>query len=531
MQEAHDRQQNSPAAPIGDGAPSGADILPPPRTFGGVLVRLGPGLIIAGSIVGSGELIATTKVGAESGFWLLWLILIGCLIKVFAQVEIGRYTIVHGKTALAGLNEVPGPRVGRTNWVVWYWLVMTCLSVAQQGGILGGVGQAMMISFPLTEQGRAYNSAQDELTRARVQVAVKQLQEGVASPEVQKIKSSITTLETKVKTIGAPKDVLIWCVIIALPTAVILVLGQYGLIQFLSTALVAGFTFTTVITVILLQMKPTWAISAAELAQGMSFQLPPAPAAASSTFSPMATAMAAFGIIGVGAAELIMYPYWCLEKGYARFTGPRDDSPGWADRARGWMRVMMWDAGLCMIVYTVATLAFYLLGAAVLGRAGLNPSGGDLVRTLSEMYVPVFGTWAPAVFLIGAFAVLYSTFFVACASNARVAADGVRVFSVGGATPAAHQWWVKLLCGLIPLIALGVYWVYPEPGALVMASGAAQAIMLLMLGVAVLWFRYRRSDKRLLSGRLWDALLWISCIGLVIAGLWTLVEQIRKLTG
>ena len=55
----------------------------PPTTFGKALLRIGPGLIIAGSIVGSGELIATTKVGAESGFWLLWLIIIGCVIKVF----------------------------------------------------------------------------------------------------------------------------------------------------------------------------------------------------------------------------------------------------------------------------------------------------------------------------------------------------------------------------------------------------------------------------------------------------------------
>jgi Mn2+/Fe2+ NRAMP family transporter len=51
----------------------------PPRTLGATLLRLGPGMIIAGSIVGSGELIATTKAGAEAGFWLLWLIIAGCV--------------------------------------------------------------------------------------------------------------------------------------------------------------------------------------------------------------------------------------------------------------------------------------------------------------------------------------------------------------------------------------------------------------------------------------------------------------------
>ena len=97
----------------------------PPTAIGGILRRLGPGLIVAGSIVGSGELIATTKTGAEAGFWLLWLIVIGCVIKVFCQVEFGRYSIVTGKSTMTGLAEVPGPRIaGRGNWIVWYWFLM-----------------------------------------------------------------------------------------------------------------------------------------------------------------------------------------------------------------------------------------------------------------------------------------------------------------------------------------------------------------------------------------------------------------------
>ena len=56
---------------------------PAPTRFFDILKHLGPGIIIAGSIVGSGELIATTLVGAKTGFVLLWLIVLGCVIKVF----------------------------------------------------------------------------------------------------------------------------------------------------------------------------------------------------------------------------------------------------------------------------------------------------------------------------------------------------------------------------------------------------------------------------------------------------------------
>lgn len=65
----------------------------PPRTLWATLGHLGPGIILASSIVGSGESIAATTVGAEAGLVLLWLIVIGCAIKVAAQIEIGRTTL------------------------------------------------------------------------------------------------------------------------------------------------------------------------------------------------------------------------------------------------------------------------------------------------------------------------------------------------------------------------------------------------------------------------------------------------------
>ena len=47
----------------------------PPRTLRKALGQIGPGLILAASIVGTGELINTTSLGAKAGFTLLWLIL------------------------------------------------------------------------------------------------------------------------------------------------------------------------------------------------------------------------------------------------------------------------------------------------------------------------------------------------------------------------------------------------------------------------------------------------------------------------
>ncbi|MDH3245641.1 MAG: divalent metal cation transporter, partial [Saprospiraceae bacterium] len=65
---------------------------PPPKTLWTSLKYLGPGFILSASIVGSGELIATTTLGARAGFVTFWIIIVSCLIKVAVQIEFGRFT-------------------------------------------------------------------------------------------------------------------------------------------------------------------------------------------------------------------------------------------------------------------------------------------------------------------------------------------------------------------------------------------------------------------------------------------------------
>src|SRR5947208_16900932 len=119
----------------------------PPRTLFKAMRQIGPGLILAASIVGTGELINTTSLGAKAGFSLLWLILLSCVIKVFVQVEMGRYAITHGKTSLAAFDTVPGPRLG-ASWLGWLWLLMTLATQAQIAAMEGTVGQAAHMAFP-----------------------------------------------------------------------------------------------------------------------------------------------------------------------------------------------------------------------------------------------------------------------------------------------------------------------------------------------------------------------------------------------
>ena len=114
----------------------------PPASLATALGRIGPGMVLAASIVGSGELIATTTLGAQVGFAVLWIILLSCAIKPVVQGEFGRYTIATGHTALEGFNRVPGPRAG-VGWLVWAWALTVTLTLLQVGGMYGGVAQVL----------------------------------------------------------------------------------------------------------------------------------------------------------------------------------------------------------------------------------------------------------------------------------------------------------------------------------------------------------------------------------------------------
>jgi len=508
-----------------------SDVREPPRKLGGILRTLGPGLILAGSIVGSGELIAATHTGAKAGFTFLGLIIFGCVIKVFIQVEIARYAISSGKTSLAALNEAPGPGVrfqwrGRrvfANWIVMFWILTMLAGLGQLGGIVGGVGQAMAISVPLTEKGSVYNEKAG--LRARQQIAERKL---ALEEDNAALKEEMRSLESNIGAFNfddKPDDDKYWAVILAVVTSFLLVRGGFGFIQAFATVLVASFTLVTIVNLFALQSHHEWTIYWANLREGLGFSF------LSSGPEKLGLALATFGIIGVGASEIVAYPYWCLEKGYAQWTGPRENTESWLKRARGWVRVLQWDAWASMVVYTFCTVVFYLLGAAVLSRLGLVPEKKELIQTLSAMYLPVFGGWAQVIFLFGAFAVLFSTFLISNAGKARMFTDVTGVTGVLKLDDARRQKGVKLMGGLLPILCVLVYVVWPKPTILVLFSGMMQSLLLPMLGFAILWFRFKKTDPRLAPGRVWDVMLCLSFASFVAIGIYIAWTKLGQLLG
>ena len=464
----------------------------PPRTFGGALVRIGPGLILAGAIVGTGELIATTHLGAQVGFTLLWLVILSCFIKVFVQIELGRYAISSGETTLRTLRNLP--KVGVL--FIWWWLIMITVTQTQVGAMVGGVGQAIHLAVSGGDTAVSVSSAEEA--------------------EEQSADDEPGLLQ------GRPE--LPWAVVTAVVTAVLVGFGSYRIVQYVITSLVIVFTLMTVACLGLLWFTDR-AFGWQEISSGLTFQLPEA----------FMAAFAMIGVTGVGATELISYPYWCIEKGYARNTGPRSELPDWERRASGWMRVMRVDAWVSLVVYTTSTIAFYLLGAAVLfgdtKGQGLPKTVAGMLETLSGMYEPVLGPSGALWFIvIGAFATLYSTLFAAVAGTSRMLTDFLWINGfIQLKTERDRLRWVRGLGGCLPFLSLALFILIADPTLMVIIGGFIQAVTLPLIGAAALFLRYRRTDHRITPGVVWDIFLWLSVIVLLVAALYGVYTQIDKL--
>ena len=443
----------------------------PPATLRGQLRFVGPSLILTATLVGSGELIITTIFGAKLGFVALWVIVASCVLKVAMQDAMGRYTISSGKTALEAIDSLPGPR-WLAGWGVWFWLAVILLLTAQAGGIAMVVGEALSLLF-----------------------------------------------ERHAGFLGevSPRD---WAPVVCIAAAVLLYSGRYRVIEYVSVIAVCLFSVSIIVCSLLIQSTP-YAISAVEVSEGFQFKLPDAG---------LGMTLALVGAVGLSSTDFINYPHWCLEKGYARFAGPNEPTPEWEARAKGWIRVMQLDCYVALVIYTTTTIAFYLLGAAILHRQGDVPEGFAVVRTLSKMYTDTIGPGAYYLFVLAAIVVLFSTTFGSIAINARLMPDCLNLIGVLRANDdrSRHRWVKRFVIIFATLYAVTSQ-VDANPVRLIVLGLSGLALMFPMICFAALYFRYRKLDVRLKPSLPLDIWLWVSSVSMAVFTLIVAYSEIGKL--
>ncbi|MBX7169049.1 MAG: Nramp family divalent metal transporter [Pirellulales bacterium] len=428
----------------------------PPSSLSGLLAAVGPGIVVTGSVIGSGELINTPIQAARFGFVLLWAVMLSCVLKYFLQVEIGRHALVHNRTPFDALNALPGPKWRGTSWIGPIFVAGSVLTAASLVGILRASAGMFHELWPLP--------------------------------------------------VAAGRSVDLWCGIVFAAAFALLWRGTYQRIEMIVTILVGGFSLSVVVGLLLIQ-GTEYRISPRELFSGLTFSLGEQNRAGAAI-----AVVSLMGALGATGNELFMYPYWILEKGYGHSLGSKDD-PNWVSRARGWIRVLQLDVGICTLLATVTTLGYFLISAAVFfGRP--TPAGDDVITKLSAMYTNTFGQWSRSVFLLGALCTLLSTLIVATAAFGRMWCD--MFVSLGWLARDNQRAWNRTIRAiqaiyLVTCLAIAIL-AGREPASFVIFGQYVSGLFgtpLLMLAICAMAFR---TDRRVRMGRLGAILLVASVV-------------------
>lgn len=436
------------------------NIQEPPTTWVGKAKFLGPGMITSAAVVGSGELLTATTLGAQVGFVLLWLVLVSTFLKVWVQIELARWSISTGKVAVTGYDDVP-PRLGKRGWMAWLVLLMFVQFLTSQAGVISASAFAFSTLMPIG---------------------------------------------------GDPYSMLsigVWVTILVVIAIAVHIANKYAIVEGVSTVLVVLVTLFAVIMVFLL-LGTEFRWSLADIGGGFRFQV---------AVGAAGVALSMFGLTGVGAGEITAYTYWCVEKGYAAWSGPNDGSQAWVDRARGWISVMKFDAWVAWFVYTISTAAFYVLGAAVLHPQGLTPKGDEVMQTISGIFSTAVGQWGAVAFLFGAGVALFKTIIANVPSLGRQVGNTLAVFG-------AFDWdnqhqrdrWMRVIMVVLPIVWGLLGTVVSSPLALVILAGILNAVFLMGVAICTLYLAKAETDPRVKDGKVFGGLVWISAAAILAVG-------------
>ncbi|CAM5461047.1 Divalent metal cation transporter OS=Streptomyces tendae OX=1932 GN=GUR47_15775 PE=4 SV=1 [Streptomyces tendae] len=77
---------------------------------------IGPGIVVAATGVGAGDLVATLIAGSNFGYTLLWAAVIGCLVKISLAEACGRWHLATGRTLFDGWASIG-------SWTTWFFAI------------------------------------------------------------------------------------------------------------------------------------------------------------------------------------------------------------------------------------------------------------------------------------------------------------------------------------------------------------------------------------------------------------------------
>ncbi|MBD2355261.1 Nramp family divalent metal transporter [Tolypothrix sp. FACHB-123] len=396
---------------------------------------LGPSFLWMLSAAGSGELLFTPRIAALYGYTLLWALLAAVILKWFINGEVGRFSVCTGTTILEGFKQLPGPK----NWAVWLILLpQIVVAISTVAGLAGAAATALIL---------------------------------VSGGTVQ-----------------------LWTVIIIVVTAAIVFLGQYNLVEKISSYI--GIARTIAVVAAAIFVFPNFR----KLASGLVPQVP--------QDVQYQEILPWLGFMLAGAAGLMWYSYWVDARGYgaASVKGQESIDPKQLNREekkklRGWLKLMTISNTLAVVGALLAALSFLILGGELLRPQGLVPQENQVAETLGNLLGDLWGTFGFWFMVAIVFITFCSTVLSVEDGFGRMFADGTQIilqgFGVRGRwtnEQFLQKFYVVVLLAVLPI---AIYLFIGEPVGLLQTAGGIEAAHIPIVTALTLYLNHRMLPKEL----------------------------------
>lgn len=401
----------------------------PPKTWKGKLKIIGPGLVWAAAAIGSGELIISTKVGAEFGYMFIWAIWIGIWFKYWIQKGILDLTVLTGKPILELWNKLKNGKLFSIYWLLFFILTATGVS-----GLLGLTASITNVILPFF-------------------------------------------------------SVNIWAALITLLVVVIAYTQKYKSFEKIMLGLCLILFIGGIGVAVLSNPTPAkifkWAIP---------------------TTIPATLVFLSLLGWGAGSGPDLMIPYsnWVAEKGYHKLkVGTKSALMNEKDKSsirkiKKWLKVAKWDNVAGYVTAGIVASLFMIAGAAILKPRGIVVGGLDVLTNVSTIFTSTYGSWTFLLFMIPAWAAIFSTTLGVFDGGRLSIAHLARMLMKKDTIPVEKirtNKWYKISLILFSLIPLTIFYGIQKPVFLVMTASIISAVSMPLLAGLVFWSLLKQVPK------------------------------------
>jgi len=384
---------------------------------------LGPSVLLLAGAIGSGEYVLWPYITSQVGLALVWLVVIGVGTQYFLNMEIERYTLATGETAVTGFTRL---------WKPWggLFIVMTVVPWAWPGWATGGT---TTLSFVL-------GFSEEAIPYVTIGVLVL-------------IGAVLTLAPVVYRTVEKVQFFLVGLIVVFLVFAAIALLGDGWL------ELGQGFVQVQDIP------DAVAAIPAATLLGAIAF------AGAGGALNLVQSNWVRDKGLGMGARLPKVVSPFTGEESAAAATGYffRRDAANMA-RWRGWWRVADREQFFTFFVIGAFALLVLMTLTFVTVGVGGDAESFDFIRQEGEVLNDRNGAWLGTTFWLIGTVVLYSTNIAVLDMVGRVTADVLKTGPL-----RENQTWTE------SKIYFVVVWAEIAFGSIILLAGVTQPLVLLII--------------------------------------------------